>query len=105
MNSIIEKFNSECTNYLNSELNTHLFASSIDKTTSEHYLNEYKQCLDEQTNFTNYINEQIESINKLKACETAIDSFLARLKSIHEYESKQNEIFEQILNELTKIVR
>ncbi|CAF3410629.1 unnamed protein product [Rotaria socialis] len=106
MNTIIEKFNSECTTYLNTELNTRLLAlslTSIDKTTSEHYLNEYKQCLDEQMNFVNYINEQMESLNQLKSCDTAIDTFLERLKAIHEYELKQNEIFEQILNELTKI--
>ncbi|CAF2683370.1 unnamed protein product [Rotaria sp. Silwood2] len=106
MNTIIDKFNTECTAYLNSELNTRLLAISsisIDKTTSEHYLNEYKQCLDEQMNFVNYINEQMESLNSLKSCETAIDKFLERLKAIHEYELKQNEIFEHILHELTKI--
>ncbi len=106
---IIDKFNTECTAYLNSELNTRLTTSSssilTDKTTSEYYLTEYKQCIDEQSNFINYINEQMESLNSLKSCETAIDTFIERLKAIHEYELKQNEIFEQILHELTKIVK
>lgn len=106
--SIIDKFNTNCTDYLNSELNTRsLVSSSIltDKTTSDYYLTEYKRCIDEQLNFINYINEQIESLNTLKSCENTIDSFLERLKSVHEYELKQNELFEQILHELTKVVR
>jgi hypothetical protein len=102
--TIIEKFQSECTAYIN----TRLLASSsilIDKTTSEYYLNEYKRCINEQMNFVNYINEQLESLNTLKSSEIAIDTFLKRLQAIHEYELKQNEIFEQILHELTTIVR
>jgi len=107
-NTIIDKFNTECAAYLKSELNTRLTTSSsilTDKTTSGYYLTEYKQCIDEQSNFVNYINEQMESLNSLKSCETAIDTFIERLKAIHEYELKQNEIFEQILHELTKIVK
>jgi hypothetical protein len=106
--SIIDKFNIECTAYLNSELNIRLTTSSsilTDKTTAEYYLAEYKRCIDEQMNFINYINEQMESLNTLKSCETAIDIFLERLKAIHAYELKKNELFEQILHELTKIVK
>jgi len=106
--SIIDKFHTECTAYLNSELNIRLTTSSsilTDKTTSEYYLAEYKRCIDEQMNFINYINEQMESLNTLKSCETAIDTFLERLKAIHAYEFKKNELFEQILHELTKIVK
>jgi hypothetical protein len=106
-NTLLDKFKTECTAYLNSELNTHLLAPSVtDKSTaSEYYLTEYQRCIDEQMNFVNYINEQIGSLDALKSCEIAIDTFLERLKAIQEYELKQNEIFEQILHELTKIVR
>jgi hypothetical protein len=103
-NLIIEKFQAECTDYIN----TRLLASSsklTDKTTSEYYLNEYKRCINEQMNFVNYINEQMVSLNTLKSSEIAIDTFMKRLKTIHEYELKQNEIFEQILHELTTLVR
>ncbi|CAF0779594.1 unnamed protein product [Adineta steineri] len=104
--TIIDKFNTECTDYLNSQLNTHLLASPsvlINKTISNYYLNEYQRCIKEQSNFINYINEQTSFLNTLKSCENNIDVFIQRLKSIHEYELKQNEIFEQILHELTKI--
>jgi len=104
-NSIIDKFNIECATYLNSELNTRLISSLTDKTKSEYYLTEYKRCIDEQMNYVNYINEQMELLNNLKSCEIAIDTFIQRLKAVHEYEVKQNEIFEQILHELTKIVK
>jgi hypothetical protein len=107
-NTIVDKFNVECAAYLNSELHTRLTTSSsilTDKTTSEYYFTEYKRCIDEQSNFINYINEHMESLNTLKSCETAIDTFMKRLKTIHEYELKQNEVFEQILHELTKIVK
>lgn len=102
-NSIIDKFNTDCTEYLNSELNTRL-PILTDKIISDHYLTEYKRCIDEKLNFTNYINEQIQSLNTLKSYENTIDSFLERLKTIHNYELKQNELFEKILHELTKIV-
>ncbi|CAF0777869.1 unnamed protein product [Adineta steineri] len=105
-NTIIDKFNTECTDYLNSQLNTHLLASPsvlVNKTISNYYLNEYQRCIKEQSNFINYINEQTSCLNTLKSCENNIDVFIQRLKSIHEYELKQNEIFEQILHELTKI--
>ncbi|CAF3789453.1 unnamed protein product [Rotaria sp. Silwood1] len=102
MNTIIDKFNIECITYLNSRL-FEILSILIDKKIFEHYLNEYKQCLDEQMNFIHYINEQIESLNFLKFYEISIDKFLERLKFIHEYELKQNEIFEQILHELTNI--
>ena len=104
---IIDKFNAECTAYLNSELKNRLLTSSsilTDKTISEHYLTEYQQCLTEQANFVNYINEQMNSLNALKSCEAAIDSFSERLKAIHTYELKQTEMFERILHELTKHV-
>jgi len=105
-NTILDKFNTECTTYLNSELNTHLLTSkSSISTASEYYLIEYQRCIDEQMNFVNYVNEQIASLDALKSCEISIDKFIERLKAIHEYELKQNEIFEQILHELTKIVR
>ena len=103
-NTIIEKFQTECTEYIN----TRLLASSTilnDKTTSEYYLNEYKRCINEQTNVINYLNEQIESLNNLKSSEIEIDRFIQRIKSIHEFELKQNEIFELILRELTTSVR
>jgi 5,10-methylenetetrahydrofolate reductase len=107
-NTILDKFNKECTAYINSELNTRLLASSsssTDKSAScQHYFNEYQRCIDKQMNFVNYINEQQASLDALKSCETAIDTFTERLKAIHEYELKQNEVFEQILHELTKIV-
>jgi len=104
-NTLLDKFNTECTAYLNSELNTRLLSSLTDKTAaSEYYLTEYQRCIDEQMNFVNYINEQIASLDALKSCEIAIDTFIERLRSIHEYELKQNEIFEQILHELTKTV-
>ena len=109
MKVIIDKFNAECAAYLNSELNNRLLAplSTVltNKAISEHYPIEYKQCLDEQSNFVTYIKEQMDSLNSLKSWETAIDTFVERLKSVHEYESKQNEIFEQILHELTKLVK
>jgi DNA polymerase III epsilon subunit-like protein len=105
-NTILDKFNTECTTYLNSELNTHLLTSkSSISTASEYYLIEYQRCIDEKMNFFNYVNEQIASLDALKSCEISIDKFIERLKAIHEYELKQNEIFEQILHELTKIVR
>jgi hypothetical protein len=105
-NTLLDKFNTECTAYLNSELNIRLLSSLTDKTAaSEYYLTEYQRCIDEQMNFVNYINEQIASLDALKSCEIAIDTFIERLRSIHEYELKQNEIFEQILHELTKTVR
>ncbi len=109
-NAILDQFNAECTTHLNSELNTHFLASSsslvTDKSSAaEYYLAEYQRCLDEQMNFVHYINEQLASLDALKACEKAIDTFIERLKAIHEYELKQNEIFEQILHELTKIVK
>ena len=66
-NIIVDKFNTEYTGYLNSELNTRLITSSLiltDKSTTEYYLNEYKRCVDEQLNFVNYINEQIEENNE-----------------------------------------
>lgn len=107
-NSIIDQFNTECTEYLNTELNIHLLSSSpspTDKTAiSEYYLNEYQRCIDEQKQFVNYMNEQLVSLNSLKSCESALDQYMERLKSIHEYELKQNELFEQILQELTKTV-
>ena len=106
-NSIVDKFSTECTSYVNSELNTRLLtcSSSTDKSAaSQYYFNEYQRCTDQQTNFVNYINEQQASLDALKSCETAIDTFSERLKAVHEYELKQNEIFEQILNQLTKIV-
>lgn len=107
-NTILDKFNTECTAYINSELNTRLLASSsssTDKSAScQHYFNEYQRCIDKQMNFVNYINEQQASLDALKSCETAIDTFTERLKAIHEYELKQIEVFEQILHELTKIV-
>lgn len=105
-NAIIEQFNTECSEYLNSELNIHLLSSSsTDKTTiSEYYLNEYQRCIDEQKHFVNYMNEQLNSLESLKACETSLDRFMERLKSVHDYELKQNELFEQILQELTKTV-
>ena len=105
-NAIIEQFNTECSEYLNSELNIHLLSSSsTDKTTiSEYYLNEYQRCIDEQKHFDNYMNEQLNSLESLKACETSLDRFMERLKSVHDYELKQNELFEQILQELTKTV-
>jgi len=106
-NMTVEKFNAECRTYLNSELNTRLLLliSSIDKSTaSEYYLTEYQRCINEQMNFVHYMNEQIASLDTLKSCEINIDIFIERLKAIHEYELKQNEIFEQILHELTKIV-
>jgi hypothetical protein len=106
-NTLLDKFNAEYTAYLNSELNTRLLTSisSTDKSAaSEYYLAEYQRCIDEQMNFINYINEQISSLDALKSCEIAIDTFIERLKAIHEYELKQNEIFEQILHELTKTV-
>ena len=102
MNTIIDKFNNQCTAYLNSELENRLTISSTilsDKTISE-----FKQCIDEQMNFVNYITEQIDILNSLKSCESTIDTFVERLQTIHEYELKQNELFEQILNELTKPV-
>jgi len=110
-NAILDKFNTECTTYLNSELNTHLLTSTSSTNKSaisaatEYYLVEYQRCINEQMNFVNYVNEQIASLDALKSCEISIDKFLERLKAIHEYELKQNEIFEQILHELTKIVR
>jgi hypothetical protein len=106
-NTLLDKFNGECNEYLNSELNTRLL--STDKLSisaaSEYYLTEYQRCIDDQMNFVNYIDEQMSSLDALKSCEIAIDTFLERLKSIHEYELKQNDIFEQILHELTKMVR
>jgi predicted nuclease with TOPRIM domain len=106
--SILDRFHAECEEYLRSELNTRLLASSssaTDKTASIHYLTEYQRCVDERTGFDSYIRERIASLDALKSCETAIDTFLERLKAIHEYECKQNEVFEQILHELTKLVR
>ncbi|UJR26192.1 hypothetical protein I4U23_007535 [Adineta vaga] len=106
-NTFLDKFNTECTDYLKSELNTRLqslssSSSSIDKSTaSEYYFGEYQRCMNEQMNFVNYISEQQAALDGLKTCELTIDTFLERLKTIHEYEFKQNEVFEQILNELT----
>ncbi|CAF0794775.1 unnamed protein product [Rotaria sp. Silwood1] len=106
-NALLDKFNAECTNYLQSELNIRLLSSSSSATNKsvafEHYLAEYQQCIDEQINFVNYTNEQIALLDALKSYEIMIDKFLERLKSTHEYELKQNEVFEQILHELTKI--
>lgn len=106
-NSIIDQFNTECNEYLNTELNIHLLSSSsTDKTAiSEYYLNEYQRCIDEQKQFVNYMNEQMTSLESLKAYDAALDKFMERLKSIHDYEFKQNELFEQILQELTKTVK
>ncbi|CAF1209040.1 unnamed protein product [Adineta steineri] len=103
--TFLDNFNAECTTYFNSEFNTRLLSSSsTDKSTAcEYYLAEYQRCMNEQKNFINYIHEQRNLIDNLKSCETTIDTFLERLKIIHEYELKQNEIFEQILHELTKI--
>lgn len=106
--SILDRFHAECEESLRSELNTRLLASSLsatDKTASIYYLTEYQRCVDEQNGFDGYIREQIASLDALKSCETAIDTFLERLKAIHDYEWKQNEVFEQILHELTKLVR
>ena len=106
--SILDRFHVECDESLRSELNTRLLASSLsamDKTASIYYLTEYQRCVDEQNGFDSYIREQIASLEALKSCEIAIDTFLERLKAIHDYEWKQNEVFEQILHELTKLVR
>jgi hypothetical protein len=95
----VNKFNDECTTYLNSELHTRLLSlTSTDKSTaSEYYLNEYQRCINEQMNFVNYINEQITCLDTLKSCEIGIDTFMERLKAIHEYELKQkNNILEWI---------
>ena len=103
-NTIIEKFENQCTNYFS----THLPSSSsilIDQTTSEYYLNEYKRCFDEQKHFVDYLTEQIQSLNALKSCEMAIDTLSEHLRVAHEFEIKQNELFEQILRELTTTVR
>ncbi|CAF1352785.1 unnamed protein product [Adineta steineri] len=103
--TFLDNFNAECTTYFNSEFNTRLLSSSsTDKSTAcEYYLAEYQRCMNEQKNFINYIHGQKNLLDNLKSCETTIDTFLERLKIIHEYELKQNEIFEQILHELTKI--
>ncbi|CAF0878421.1 unnamed protein product [Adineta ricciae] len=102
--TFIDQFNAECHGYLKSELNTRLLSllSATDKSTaSEYYFAEYQRCLNEQMNFINYITEQQASLDTLKSCETTIDAFLERLKAVHQYELKQNDLFEQILNELT----
>jgi hypothetical protein len=67
-NGILDKFNAECTAYLNSELNTRLLtsSSSSDKSASEYYLGEYQRCINEQMSFVNYINEQMASLDGLK---------------------------------------
>ena len=105
--SVLDRFHTECEEYLRSELNTRLLASAAatDKTASIHYLTEYQRCVNEQTSFASYIREQMASLDGLKSSEIAIDTFLERLRAIHEYEWKQNEVFEQILHELTKMVR
>ena len=106
--TFIDKFNTECHGYLKSELNVRLLSllSATDKSTaSEYYFAEYQRCLNEQMNFVNYITEQQVFLDTLKSCEATIDTFLERLKAVHEYELKQNDLFEQILNELTTMVR
>lgn len=103
-NTIVEKFQNECSTYLNTRLSS---SSRIftDQTTSEYYLNEYKRCVDEQMNFIHYLTEQIDSLNHLKSSEMAIDTLSEHLQAAHEYELKQNELLEQILRELTTSVR
>lgn len=104
--AFIEKFTDECGAHLKAELNARLLLSSAtDKSAaSEHYLAEYQRCVDEQTNFVNYLAEQKASLDALRACDASIEAFRARLKAVHEYELKQNELFEHILNELTTMV-
>ena len=106
--SILDRFHAECEESLRSELNTRLLASSssaTDKTASIYYLTEYQRCMDEGNGFDSYIREQMASLEALKSCEIAIDTFLERLQAIHDCEWKHNEVFEQILHELTKLVR
>jgi hypothetical protein len=69
--TILDKFNAECSSYVNSELNTRLLtSSSTDKSAIssayECYLAEYQRCIDEQMSFVNYINEQMASLDGLK---------------------------------------
>ena len=104
--NIMDKFRNQCEEYFDSEIKKRFFTSSqLNKTITNHYLTEYQRCIDEQNHFENYIHEQMNSLESLKSFETTIDSFVERLKTIHDYESKQNEVFEQILHELTKMVR
>lgn len=102
---LLNKFNAEADEYLHSELSHRLLSSRNKSSELEFYLAEYQRCIDEKINVMQYINEQTALFDSLKSCETAIDTFLERLKSAHEFELKQNEIFEQILYELTKTVR
>lgn len=105
--TLLDRFHHQCEDYLHTQLNTHVFKESskpMDKTKSNFYLNEYQRCLNDENLFIEYIREQMTTLDALKASEVAIDTFLQRLKAIHEYELKQNEVFEQILHELAKRV-
>lgn len=103
--TILEKFNAECTAYLHSKLQTQLLSTADPTAVCQYYFTEYQRCMDEQKTVVNYMEEQLASLEALKSCETTIDAFFERLKAVHQYERKQNEIFEQILHQLTKTVR
>ena len=107
LRTVLEKFNADCEEYYHAELSSRLLAqsSAARQASSDYYLHELQRCVDEQTNCAQYMQEQITSLESLKSCESSIDAFLGRLKAVHEYELKQNDIFEHILHELTKLVR
>lgn len=104
--TLLDRCHHQCEEYLHTELNQHLLmvSKSMNKGMSNHYLTEYQRCLDEENSFRDYIHEQLTCLDALKSSEMALDAFLQRLKTIHEYELKQNEVFEQVLHELTKRV-
>lgn len=101
---LVDKFNAECTAYLHSKLQTHLLSTADPTAGCQYYFTEYQRCMDEQRNAVQYMEEQLASLEALKSCETTIDAFFERLKAVHQYERKQNEIFEQILHQLNKAV-
>lgn len=102
---ILEKFHAECTERIQSELGTRLSSTADQTAVCEYYFTEYQRCMNEEKNLIDYFNEQLTVLEDLKSCETSMDAFLERLKAVHQYERRQNEIFEQILRQLTKTVR
>lgn len=98
---ILEKFHTECTQCIQLGLSTQLSSTAV----SEHYFNEYQRCLNEEKHLVDYFQEQLKILEDFKSCETSLDVFLERLMAVHQYERRQNEIFEQILRQLTKAVR
>lgn len=102
----IKRFRDQSQDYCNSLLNQRFLSSDkVNQKITNHYLTEYQRCVDEENRFESYLREQINTLESLKSCESTIDLFLQRLRNITEYEMKQNEVFEQILHELTKMVR